>query len=68
MPGPKDVVFGFYEDDGSGRFKLWNKARTQYMSHLIARIEKKEEHRPGVTKLTLDADGDYTKDLSFGSD
>jgi hypothetical protein len=66
MPGPKDVVFGFYEDDGRTRFKLWNKARTQYMSHMKARIEKKESHQPGVTKLTLNADGDYTKDLRFG--
>jgi len=63
MTAPKDIVFGYYEDAGGGRFKLWNKTRTCYMSHMTERIEKKETHRPGVTKLTLRADGDYAKDL-----
>ena len=65
MTGRKDVVFGHYESSGK-RFKLWNRDRTRYMSHLIDRIEKHETHRPGVAKLTLNADDDYTKDLTFG--
>lgn len=66
MTGRKDVVFGHYEESGGNRFKLWNKGKTRYMSHFIDRIEKHETHRPDVAKLTLNADGDYTKGLTFG--
>ena len=67
MPGPKDVVFGIYKDWGN-RFKLWNKDETRWMSHYKDRIEKKEDlpGHAGVTKLTLDASGDYVEKLKFG--
>jgi hypothetical protein len=60
---PTDTVYGYYEDQGPIRFRLWLKNVRCFMSHFKERIVVHEGLSGGGTKLVLRADGDYRGEL-----